>query len=243
MSIKQWRAMKRSPYFFMRQQAGKRMQTYLSIGSVMLLMSLGVGLYGYRAPDDLTTRMALLSNAKPADVEVQEIVAQVEQKRAAETAAANGTGETTIADLLLGADAANLQPELPAAFDRFEPTAELPATTDLGTLVFSTEVTADYDAIQPGRVFGEGSYTLFATFDYKDMVDGLAWAWVWRHNGKVIDGGNELWAYGDEGPGYIYLSPEEGFLEGNYTLEIWVNGQLLSQGAALMNDAAVAAGN
>jgi hypothetical protein len=74
-------------------------------------------------------------------------------------------------------------------------------------------------------------------------VDGLAWAWVWRHNGKVIDGGNELWAYGDEGPGYIYLSPEEGFLEGNYTLEIWVNGQLLSQGVALMNDAAVAAGN
>jgi hypothetical protein len=104
-------------------------------------------------------------------------------------------------------------------------------------------VTADYDAIDPGRVFGEGAYTLFATFEYKDMVDGLEWAWVWRHNGKVIDGGNELWAYGDEGPGYIYLSPEEGFLEGNYTLEIWVNGELLSQGAALMNDFAVAAGN
>lgn len=121
--------------------------------------------------------------------------------------------------------------------------ADLLSTTDLGTLVFSTEVTTDYDAIDPSRIFGEGSYTLYATFDYTDMVDGMEWAWVWRHNGKVIDGGNELWAYGDEGPGYIYLSPEEGFLEGQYSLEIWVNGELLNQGTALMNNAAVAAGN
>ncbi len=244
LSMKQWRSMKRSPYFFMRQQAGKRMQTYMSLGAVMLLLALAVGTYGYRSPLDMTSRMALLSNAKPADAEVQKIVAQAEEDRVAEeTAAAEATGETTIADLLLGANASNITPELPAAFDRYEPTADLLSTTDLGTLVFSTEVTTDYDAIDPGRVFGEGSYTLYATFDYSDMTDGMEWAWVWRLNGKVIDGGNELWAYGDEGPGYIYLSPEEGFLEGNYTLEIWVNGELMSQGAALMNDAAVAAGN
>lgn len=237
--------MKRSPYFFMRQQAAKRMQTYMSLGAVMLLLSLAVGTYGYRAPADTISRMALLSNAKPADDEVQEIVAMAEQKRAAaeSAAVAEATGEPTIADLLLGASAGDVRPELPAAFDRFEPTAEMLPTTDLGTLVFSTEVTVDYDAINPARVFGEGAYTLYATFDYTDMVDGVAWAWVWRHNGKVIDGGNELWSYGDEGPGYIYLSPEEGFLEGNYSLEIWVNGQLMNQGLALMNDAAVAAGN
>lgn len=71
----------------------------------------------------------------------------------------------------------------------------------------------------------------------------MAWSWVWRHNGQVIDGGNELWAYGDEGPGYIYLNPEEGFAEGRYSLEVWVNGELLGQASATMNDAAVAAGN
>ena len=71
----------------------------------------------------------------------------------------------------------------------------------------------------------------------------MEWAWVWRHNGKVIDGGNELWVYGDDGPGYIFLDPEEGFQEGRYSLEIWVNGELLGQAAANMNDAAAAAGN
>ncbi|MBK7180127.1 MAG: hypothetical protein IPH82_23580 [Chloroflexi bacterium] len=52
--------------------------------------------------------------------------------------------------------------------------------------------------------------TLYATFDYSEMEDGMAWAWVWRHNGEVLEGGNELWDYGNEGPGFIYLSPEEG---------------------------------
>lgn len=244
LAIKQWRSMKRSPYFFMRQQAGKRMQTYMSLGAVMLLLALAVGTYGYRAPSDMTERMVLLSNAKPADDEVQEIVARAEEKRAAtEAANAIANGDPTIADLLVGANAANVRPQLPDVFNRFDSTAEMLTTTDLGTLAFSTEVTVDYDAIDPSRVFGEGSYTLFATFDYKDMVDGVEWAWVWRHNGKVIDGGNELWAYGDEGPGYIYLSPEEGFLEGTYSLEVWVDEQLMAQGIATMNDAAVAAGN
>ena len=100
-----------------------------------------------------------------------------------------------------------------------------------------------YKAINPANVFGEGFYTLYATFDYSNMADGMAWAWVWRQNGEVIDGGNEYWAYGDEGPGYIYLSPEEGFGEGRYSLEIWVNGELMGQASATMNDAAVSAGN
>jgi hypothetical protein len=71
----------------------------------------------------------------------------------------------------------------------------------------------------------------------------MVWSWIWRQDGQVIDGGNELWAYGDDGPGYIYLSPEEGFGEGTYTLEIWVNDQLMGQASATMNDAAAAAGN
>ena len=38
-------------------------------------------------------------------------------------------------------------------------------------------------------------------------------------------------------------SPEEGFAEGRYSLEVWVNGELLGQASATMNDAAVSAGN
>lgn len=245
MSMKLWRDTKRSPYFFMRQQAARRMQSYMTVAAVMILLSAGIGAYGWRTPEDSTVRMALLMRAKPATREIQELMAQ---PSVSERATADATTTTTrsggVANVLLNADdATTLVPELPAAYDRFEPQAELKPGTELGTVVLSSTVTEDYKAINPANVFGEGFYTLYATFDYQDMEDGMAWAWVWRHNGRVIDGGNELWAYGDEGPGYIYLSPEEGFAEGRYSLEVWVNGELLGQASATMNDAAVSAGN
>ncbi|MCB0000072.1 MAG: hypothetical protein KDE56_30120, partial [Anaerolineales bacterium] len=77
----------------------------------------------------------------------------------------------------------------------------------------------------------------------KAMANGMEWAWVWRHNGEVVDGGNEIWNYGQEGPGYIFFAPEEGFASGDYSLEVWVNGELLTRSTAVMNNAAVAAGN
>jgi hypothetical protein len=52
---------------------------------------------------------------------------------------------------------------------------------------------------------------------------------VWRHNNQVVDGGNQVWSYGDEGPGYVYFQPEEGFQLGDYSLEIWVNDALMAQ--------------
>ncbi len=245
MSMKLWRDTKRSPYFFMRQQAAKRMQSYMSVAAVMILLSAVIGVYGWQTPEDGTVRMALLMRAKPATQEIQELMAQ---PSVSERATADATTTTTrsggVANVLLNSgDITALTPELPAAYDQFEPQAELKPGTELGTVVLSSTVTDEYKAINPANVFGEGFYTLYATFDYKDMEDGMAWAWVWRHNGQVIDGGNELWNYGDEGPGYIYLSPEEGFAEGRYSLEIWVNGELLGQASATMNDAAVSAGN
>ncbi len=246
-SMKLWRDTKRSPYFFMRQQAAKQMQSYLSVFIVLMLLSAGVGVYGWRTPEDATVRMALLTRAKPATKEIQELMAQpsvAERATADATAGAATTRSGGVANVLLNADEATaLVPELPAAYDQVEPQVDLKTTTELGTVVLSSTVTDEYKAINPTSVFGEGFYTLYATFDYKDMVDGMAWSWVWRHNGKVIDGGNELWAYGDEGPGYIYLSPEEGFAEGRYSLEVWVNGELMGQASATMNDAAVSAGN
>jgi hypothetical protein len=243
LAMKSWRDTKRSPYFFMRQQAARRMQSYLSITFVLVLMAAGVGVYGWRSPDDGITRMAILANAKPANEEIRLLMAEP-LVRNDEGQPVVGRNAGTIAETLLSTnDLAGLTRVLPPQYDRFEPTAELNPTTELGAVTLSDKVTVDYQPVNPASVFREGSYTLYATFSYKDMADGMEWAWVWRRNGEIIDGGNELWAYGDEGPGYIYLSPEEGFLEGAYSLEIWVNGELMGQTSATMNDAAVAAGN
>ena len=57
-------------------------------------------------------------------------------------------------------------------------------------------------------------------------------------------GGEQGVVYGDDGPGYIFYGPEEGFQAGEYALEVWVNGELLTAATAVMNSsAALSAGN
>ncbi|MCB8985368.1 MAG: hypothetical protein H6659_16170 [Ardenticatenaceae bacterium] len=238
-AVKSWRDMKQSPYFFMRRQAEKRLQTYLSTSLVLLLLTTAVSAYAWRNPTDNINRVALLVNAKPPRDEIVKLVesnpsapnsVDLVQTLDTQQEAATSTYTST-------------KPILPSEFDQYDPTAKLKDNTELGSLSFSTEIDDRYEAVNPGKIFGEGFYTLYATFDYSEMEDGMAWAWVWRHNGQVVEGGNELWNYGNDGPGYIYLNPEEGFQPGDYSLDVWVNGELLTRSAITINNAAISAGN
>lgn len=227
--------MKRSPYFFMRQQAEKRLQTYMSTSLVLLFLTVGVAAYAWQAPADNISRVALLANAKPPTQDVVKLMQDspetADSVELVESLAAQAT-ETVVSS----------KPTLPEDFDKFEPTADLSENTELGSLLFSTEVTERYEPVDPNDIFAEGFYTIYATFEYEAMADGMEWAWVWRRNGEVLEGGNELWAYGEDGPGYIYLSPEEGFQNGEYTLDVWVNEELLTRSGVTINTAAAAAG-
>ena len=84
---------------------------------------------------------------------------------------------------------------------------------------------------------------MYATFSYDGMEDGMVWSWVWRHDGEVVEGGNEVWEYGQDGPGYIYYNPENGFRAGLYTLEVWVNGELFTRSNMRMTGSALSSGN
>ncbi len=246
-AAKSWREMKRSPYFFLRQQAAIRLQTY-SISSLLLVAAtLGTAAMTLQKPADNTIRVATIANAKPATVEVQSLVASAPGNEAVvegETAVSQTPISTQ--DFLLSDSSAELLEiarTLPSEFDQFEPNADLLENTDLGRVLFSTEIDSEYEAVSPANIFAEGSYTIYATFAYEAMQDGMVWAWVWRHEGDVVSGGNEFWNYGADGPGYIYLNPDEGFQSGDYSLEVWVNGELLTQSDMTINSAAVSAGN
>ncbi len=252
--IKAWRDMKRSPYFFMRRQAEKQLQSYAAKSVVFLLVTAVLALYTWQQPEtDTTLRVAILSNTKPPKAEIIQLFAQ--------DAAANQLNAVTVGDLFAENAAGDLfdaatgltmvsegrgalaVTELPEQYSRVRPSAELNEDTALGQIFFSTEVDSNYNAIEPRFIFGEGRYRLYATFSYDGMADGMAWSWVWRHNGQVVDGNNERWAYGTDGPGYIFYAPPSGFRNGEYSLEIWVNGELMTQATAIMNSAAITAGN
>lgn len=243
--IKSWREVKSSPYYFMRRQAEQRLQTYSFASLCLIVVTVVTAALTLQKPTDQNPLVAVLTNTKPAS---QEIIALVE--------AAPIIDIVTEEDLSVQLTSAGNQPfgedgdallqsvlTLPEEFDQFEPTAELNEDTFLSPLVFSTKIDEEYKAIAPTDIFSVGKYTVFATFDYAAMADGMEWAWVWRHEGEVVEGGNELWDYGDDGPGYIYFNPEEGFRAGKYSLEVWVNGELFSQADLTMTGSVLSSGN
>lgn len=247
-----WRRVKRSPYFFLRQQAERGLQN--RIWTLVFLFAAG-GLtifYANQTPPDDTIRMALLAQAKPAQEVEQVVVDELpvialdgpESFESLGGQSSPGAGNTITAALdlsLTDADGLGLpdaEPLLPDEFDEVEPEVELNENSQFTRLVFSTEINDDYDPVSPRRTFVEGFYTIYATFDYDGMADGMAWSWVWRRDGEIVNGGNELWQYADDGPGWIYYEPPEGFSPGEYTLEVWVNGELFQQASLLVESEA-----
>lgn len=246
-AIKNWREMKRSPYFFQRLQASKRLQTYLITSAFLFAITIGVTAYAWQEPQDSTPRRAILTHSKVGPTQQDEVepaaVVEAVQEESVSTFQLEDTENPgqllTVSDAPFTAASATL----PDEFNRLEPTVELHDESNLGTLDFSTEISDEYEAVEPQEIFPEGFYTLYATFAYEGLADGMVWSWIWRHNGEVVEGGHEVWAYGDEGPGYIYFNPEEGFDAGQYSLEVWVNGELMTHSAAVMNSVSVSANN
>jgi hypothetical protein len=247
--IKAWRDMKRSPYFFLRQQAGKQLQSYASTSVVLVLVTAVSSFVLLRQPEpDTTLRVAILSNTKPPKPEIIQLFEQdallIDEIDSDLILDGSGSLVPEAGLQLVGEGRSALTvTTLPDQYDRVRPLTELKDDTELGQIFFSTEVDSSFNAIEPGFIFAEGRYRLYATFSYEGMADGMAWSWVWRHNGEVVEGNNELWQYGTDGPGYIFYGPETGFRNGEYSLEVWVNGELMTQATAIMNSAAVTAGN
>lgn len=248
--ISAWRQSKRSSYFFLRQQAEKRLQGYFWALIALLVLGGGTVAYTNQEPADNAMRMALLAQAKPVEAAGEIPVLAFDEESESFTHNSNvvtsPVSSTTPVSTAFGLptdrtlpDGLTLSPVLPEEFNSVEPEEELLPDTSITPLVFSTEIDEDYRPVAPRQVFGEGFYTIYATFDYDHMAEGMAWSWIWRRNGEIVNGGNELWAYGEDGPGWIYYEPPEGFAPGDYTLEVWVNGELF-QRAALSVESEVA---
>ena len=211
LTAKSWREARRSPYYFQRKQAMQQMQSYSLVSMTLMMATAAIVAYTWSPTVSAAPRTAIITNAKPtslsASVEAQPAVVQQS------------------ASPLLQRSALALPPE----FSNLEPQVALAEETAISDVVFASGVNDNYEPIGARTVFGEGQFTLFATFDYASMDDGMTWAWVWRENGSVVGGGEQHWVYGEDGPGYVYLQPEEGFTAGDYSLELYVNGELHSQ--------------
>jgi hypothetical protein len=214
------------------------MQRYMLAFLLLVLAVVATTAYAWQYPQEIAVPIARLRYAKPSQSlpsggSVTEVIAQgspvtVEINLLSASERIFG-GTSDFADPLLN-------PALPAEFDQIEAAVELNETTEIGTILFSTDINGDYQAVNPLQRFSEGFFTLYATFDYEEMADNMSWSWVWLHNGDVVDGGNQLWSYGQVGPGYVYFQPEEGFEPGQYSLEVWVNDELMAHSSFMVTE-------
>ena len=192
--------------------------------------------YAWQKPANTTPRLTVLQNAKPTlsapsltanDDGVPEVGVVAEASPEIITINLDSAVED-ISDSEIGAAELNVTtPDSENESGEFAPSRT--EGTSIGPIYFSTDISANYQAIDPGNGFTTGYFTLYATFDYASMEEGTNWSWVWKRNGQVIEGGEQLWSYGSDGPGYVYLSPEEGFQLGDHSLEVWVEEKLMSQ--------------
>lgn len=215
LTARAWRESRLSPYYFQRRQALQQMQSYSLVSLTLMMVTAAVIAYAYSPTMISAPRTAILTNAKPVSADVVNVVRQPEAVTVSTVAA-----ETRITRVA--------SPSLPTEFAKLRPESALSDNTEISSILFSTNVNENYEPVGVRSSFDEGNFTLYATFDYADMQDGMTWSWIWRHNGEVVGGGEQHWAYGEEGPGWVYFAPEEGFAAGEYSLEVWVNGELQS---------------
>ncbi len=231
-TYRSWRDAKRSPYYFLRVQAAKRMQSYMAAGIAIGVLTAIVSIYAWQAPTDTTPRIIVLQNTKPTFNATpvtgsdEAVVAEVSPDIVTINlgSATGDLFDSEVGGAEVTVSGANLANESGEA----DPKARSEGTS-IGPIYFSTDISANYQAIDPGSGFTAGYFTLYATFNYESMEEGASWSWVWKRNGQAIEGGDQVWSYGSDGPGYVYFQPEEGFQLGEHSLEVWVADRLMSQ--------------
>jgi hypothetical protein len=249
-TLRAWREAKRSPFFFMRREAQRRVQQYGTATLLVLSLTVVTAAYSWNPPADDIPRFAVIAQAKPAEptVNLSDLAAPDD---GATASVDRGPAQSSALTTLVGAPLEIAEetveafsrrlPQLPATYrDVYDAEVGISASTRMGAVAFTREIDESYAPVDARRFFEPGFYTIYAAFAYEGMKDGMEWAWLWLRNGDPVSGGTELWQHGPEGPGYVYFKPEEGFRSGDYQLQIWVDEQLLTQATMIVTAAAAA---
>jgi len=107
-------------------------------------------------------------------------------------------------------------------------------------LVFASGVDAQGNPLDPSVSFPTGTTELHFFFDYVGMQDGMDLGVRWLFNGGEILNYNEVWSWGESGTftDYIYRTGGEPLSDGQYKLELYIEGQLVGEGSVTVGDGA-----
>ena len=108
-----------------------------------------------------------------------------------------------------------------------------------GDVTFAQDVTVDGKPVDAAQTFSEGITKIYGIFDYEGMEDGRAYTHVWMHEGGDSLSNDEVWSGGRQGQGWwVRLEKDDGIVPGGYTLQLYVEGELIQEGVFTVEAAA-----
>jgi TolB protein len=98
----------------------------------------------------------------------------------------------------------------------------------VGQITFAVGVTEDNEPVDAGTTFPSDIEEIHALFDYEGMSDSVTWERYWYQDGEEVASGSETWDAGESGIFDLSLTGGgEPLGPGEWTLEIYVNGELV----------------
>ncbi|MDY6875032.1 MAG: trypsin-like peptidase domain-containing protein [Chloroflexota bacterium] len=104
----------------------------------------------------------------------------------------------------------------------------------IGPIIFAAGVDAQGEPVNPGTAFPTGMAELHFFCTYAGMQNGMNFDEKWILNGDELITFNSVWEEGASGTfhDYIYRTSGEPLSDGQYTLELYVEGQLAQTATA-----------
>jgi len=108
----------------------------------------------------------------------------------------------------------------------------------LGPITFGSEVDSNGELLDPGTTFSSGTLQLYAAVDYQGMQDGWEIGRRWSIDGDIVVDSVDAWDAGESGENYhFWINSRSGSLpDGEYKLDLLVEGQLAQSGSATIGD-------
>jgi hypothetical protein len=123
---------------------------------------------------------------------------------------------------------------------------EAPATVTaepfMGEVTFAQDATEEQEPINPGTSFEAGITEVHAIFEYSGILPEYSWERIWYLDGVEILNSEEVW--GGDAAGifdYFINAGGEPLTPGEWTLELYVEGELLTSGSFTIDPEEIAA--
>ena len=113
----------------------------------------------------------------------------------------------------------------------------------IGPITFASAMDARGNPVNPGTVFPTGLAELHFLCTYAGMRDGMDFAQKWYLDGEQVTSFELAWASGADGVFHdsIYRSSGDPLPDGEYALELYVEGQLVQRSTAVVGTGTSAA--